>query len=431
MSDETDVAIIGAGPNGLSIAAHLASRGVSFRIFGKPMESWLDQMPKGMSLKSEGFASSLYDPGGRLSLGKYCAEKKLPYADMGNPVAIETFREYGLAFQRLAVPMLEKKKVTSLRKSARGFTLELDSGETLSARRVVMAVGITHFAHLPDVFAGLPPELVSHSSAHTDVAPFAGRDVTVLGAGSSAIDIAALLHEAGAKVRIVARRPVIEIHSKMRLPRPLSDRLREPMTGIGPSWRSWFFTNMPTVFHRMPEARRLKWVKNHLGPSGAWFMADRVVDRFPMLPGRTPVSVKAAGGKVKLELAAGDGTRETIETDHVIAATGYQPRLDRLTFIDPALAAAVTTVQQTPILSSQFQSSVPGLYFVGLMSANSFGPLMRFAVGAKFTAPYLSRHLAAGATRVRADQSASAPGMAPEPERGGVQGGLPSTVSPG
>ena len=56
------VVVIGAGPYGLSIATHLRAQQLSFRIFGEPMASWRHHMPQGMSLKSEGFASDLYDP---------------------------------------------------------------------------------------------------------------------------------------------------------------------------------------------------------------------------------------------------------------------------------------------------------------------------------------------------------------------------------
>jgi cation diffusion facilitator CzcD-associated flavoprotein CzcO len=382
----------------LSIAAHLASRGVPFRIFGKPMESWLTQMPRDMQLKSEGFASNLFDPAGRLSLGSYCRERGLRYADLGLPVPLQTFCDYGLTFQRRAVPMLEQTKVEALAKDPRGFALQLDNGESLLARRVVMAVGISHFSHMPESLSGLPAERASHSSGHTDFAKFKGQDVVVLGAGSSAVDVAVLLHEAGAKVRVVARRPAIEVHSKMRLPRPLSDRLRQPMTGIGPSWRSWFFTNLPSVFHVLPEARRLKWVRTHLGPAGGWFMADRF-KRLPTLTAHRLTGAVMDGDKVRLELTAGDGTRLAAMVDHVIAATGYRPSINRLAFIDPALGQAIATVEETPILSADFQSSVPGLYFVGPIAANSFGPLMRFAVGARFVARRLSRHLAATAGR--------------------------------
>ena len=398
MSSRTDVAIVGAGPYGMSIASHLAGRGVSFRIFGKPMESWLTQMPRDMQLKSEGFASSLYDPADRLSLGSYCRERGLRYADLGLPVPLQIFCDYGLTFQRRAVPMLEQTKVRMLGRDPSGFALQLDNGEALQARRVVMAVGISHFSHMPESLGGLPAGRASHSSAHTDFAKFKGQDVVVLGAGSSAVDVAVLLHEAGARVRVVARRPAIEIHSKMRLPRPLSDRLRQPVTGIGPSWRSWFFTNLPWVFHVLPEARRLKWVRTHLGPAGGWFMADRF-KRLPTLTAHRLIEAVMQGDKARLELTAGDGTRVAVMADHVIAATGYRPSIKRLAFIDPSLGQAVATIEETPILSADFQSSVPGLYFVGPIAANSFGPLMRFAFGARFVARRLSRHLAATARR--------------------------------
>ena len=393
MSDRIDVAILGAGPYGLSIAAHLAQRGLSFRIFGKPMQSWL-QMPCGMTLKSEGFASSLYDPEGAFPLGRYSQERGLEYADLGLPVPLATFCEYGLAFQRRFVPTLEQHMVRELKNGAGHFTLELDSGEKLNARRVVVAVGISHFAHMPSVLSGLPAALVSHSSAHADVGRFKSRDVTVLGAGASAIDLAALLHEAGTRVRLVTRRKSLPIHAQMRLPRPLSDRLREPMSEIGPSWRSWFFTNAAPLFHRLPSRRRMKWAKNHLGPAAGWFMAERIKP-VPAAYGLTPVGVTALGNKVQVSFEDQAGNYSRFETEHLIAATGYRPDIGRLAFLEPVLREAVQVLEGAPILSPHFESSVPGLYFVGPAAIHSFGPLMRFAAGAKFASRRIASHLAA------------------------------------
>jgi thioredoxin reductase len=401
MLQTTDVAIVGAGPYGLSIAANLSLLGVPFRIFGKPMESWLTQMPRGMRLKSDGFASSIYHPEGKLTLGQYCQEKRLPYADTGLPVPLETFCEYGLAFQRRFLPTLEQKFVTTIDRSPSGFTVRLDNGETVAARRVVVAAGISHFSSMPSSIEGLPRRFVSHSSEHADLTGFRGSDVVVLGSGASAVDVAVLLQQAGANARLVARKSGLGLNR----PPSLRQHLR-PRTGIGPSWKSWFFTNCATVFHSLPEGRRLKWVQSHLGPAGCWFMTDGI-GRVPQMLGYTPVGAEVVGNRLRLELAT-DAGRHTIEADHVIAATGYRPRLDRLTFLPPSLRASLSSVVNTPILSSHFQSSVAGLYFVGPIAANSFGPMMRFAFGAKYTAHRLSRHLAATPEKVGFQAQAAA-----------------------
>src|SRR6266478_2898356 len=162
-----DVAIIGAGPYGLSIAAHLRARGVDFRIFGSPMHTWQTQMPKGMRLKSEGFASSLDDPDSAFTLGEFCRQKGLPYADLGSPVPLETFISYGMEFQKRHVPDLEHELVTSVKQVPGGFRVTLRNGEVFAARRVVAAVGISHFAYVPPVLSGLPEEFVTHSSRHS------------------------------------------------------------------------------------------------------------------------------------------------------------------------------------------------------------------------------------------------------------------------
>ena len=209
----TEIAIVGAGPYGLSIAAHLRGQGIPFRIFGRPMESWLLHMPKTMSLKSDGFASNISDPNGELTLEKFCVERGLEYAAMQMPVRLDTFTQYGLTFRERLVPELEEKFVTHIERANDGFRLRLEDGEELTARRVILAIGITHYAWTPEVLATLPSEYVSHSFRHMETAKFNGKSVIVVGGGSSATDLAAELHEAGAKVQLIARQKEMNFHS--------------------------------------------------------------------------------------------------------------------------------------------------------------------------------------------------------------------------
>ena len=393
MSAATDVAVIGAGPYGLSTAAHLRAANVDCRVVGHPMQTWRTQMPKGMCLKSEGFASNLYDPKARLTLGRYCAETGVEYADVGLPVRLDTFIEYGLTFQQRFVPHLEAKTLVRLERDGEGFRLLLDDGDAFKARRVVLAVGITNFRHMPEEVAHLPAELATHAAEHNDPAQFRGREVIVVGAGASATELAVLLHEAGAKVQLVARRPHIEIHTKMRLPRPFLDRIRAPMTGIGPAWRSVFYTQAPLLFYHLPAEKRLHTVRTYLGPAGSNYIRDRFFGKFPQLSGLASWQARREGDRVRLQLHMRDGSARELSAEHVICATGYKPDLRRLAFLDNPLRAQIRSLEETPLLSTTFESSVPGLYFIGVTAANCFGPVLRFAFGAGFAAPRLARHL--------------------------------------
>ena len=391
----TDIAILGAGPYGLSIAAHLRKSGLQTRVFGTPMQSWRDHMPQGMMLKSEGFASSLYDPDQSFTLRQYCREENLPYADVGLPVPVETFIAYGEEFQKRLVPHLEQTNITSVAHSPHGFMLQTAAGETLEARRVVVAMGISYFPYLPPELAGHPKEYVTHSFHRSDLSEFRGRKVAVVGAGASAVDIAALLRDAGAEVELVARRREISFHGQSSEPRSLLEQVKSPRSGLGVGWKSKLCSDLPLVFHKLPRRLRFRATERHLGPAPGWFVYDKVVGRIPMHMKSTIREVRIENGKVRMVLANGSKSETTLVVDHVIAGTGFRVAISKLLSLDEELRRSVRTIKDTPVLSPNFESSVPGLYFVGLASANSFGPLTRFACGAEFTAKHITKHLTA------------------------------------
>ena len=398
--DETPVAIVGAGPYGLSLAAHLRARRVPFRIFGRPMQMWRERMPRDMHLKSEPFASNLYEPSGRFTLRRYCDEQGLPYRPTGAPVSRDVFCAYALAFQKRFVPGLDARNVVSLRRDAsdRGFVLELEDGAMLRAAHVVLAVGIAHYPHLPDTFRALPPELLSHSSAAADPERFAGQRVAVIGGGSSAIDSAVMFAGIGAEAHVLTRRESLAFHAPPG-PRTLKQRLRWPMSTVGPGWRGVLCTRLPDLFHAMPAEFRIRVTSRFLGPAPCWFTRAPFEKSVRLHEAVKDLALEPRSeGGVRLTYQS-NGQPATLDVDHVVAATGFRAELDRLSFIDAPLRAAIAREADTPALSRRFESSVPGLYFTGVSASNAFGPMLRFACGAGFAARRLSGHLARRTTR--------------------------------
>ena len=385
--------IVGAGPYGLSIAAHLKAAGISYQMYGTPLESWRKFMPAGMVLKSERFASNLWDPNGQFTLERYSAEHGIPYQAAGNPLSLADFLRYADWFRERAVGESIDAKVTRLQRTRTGFLLDFAGAPALEARRVVLATGHMAFRVIPDELAGLPEALCCHSSNIHDLLGYAGRDVTLIGAGQSALETAALLHEAGARVRVIVRSGEVRWNAPRNGERPLAHKIRNPESGIGFGWESFVVSEMPQWFRRVfPADLRHRYVARTWGPAGAYWLRQRVEGRIEVLLNCRVRQAQAEQGRVRLEVQGPDGTN-TVMTDQVIAATGYKVDLDRVEYLDPDLKQSIAREGGAPVLDSHFETSVPGLFVVGIGSAPTFGPVMRFMFGAKHVAPALTRRL--------------------------------------
>ena len=396
MSAPVDVAIVGAGPYGLSLAAHLNAAGIQTRVFGRPMDSWRSHMPEGMLLKSDPFASSLSDPQDFYTLARFSEEQSIPYSE-SKPVRLDVFCNYGLAFQKRYAPRLAEVQVSTIERSGSEFIIGLDEGGEVSARRLVIAIGVGPFRYVPEILGALPNQLLSHSFDHRDLSGFSGARVAVVGGGASAIDLAGLLHERGCDVALVSRRAELRFTggsgSQHSGPGPLWRRIRQPSSGLGPGLRSRFSTDAPLLIHALPKRLRFEFVRQHLGPAASKVMKDKVVGRVPLLLGRELLAAAVEDSRVALTLSSKDGPHEVLRVDHVIAATGFRVDLGRLTLLSPALRRDIAEYRGAPILTRNFESAVPGLYFIGPAAAASFGPMMRFTFGARYAARRLTRAL--------------------------------------
>ncbi|RFU87731.1 NAD(P)/FAD-dependent oxidoreductase [Streptomyces triticagri] len=401
------VAVIGAGPYGLSTAAHLRALGIPVRVFGDPMVSWRSRMPAGMLLKSTPAASDIDAPQRGHRLIDYCDAAGIPRLVTDEDIVpVETFVRYGLWFAERLVPDLEQVRVVAVDRApaagrgataAAGFVLKLDSGEQFTARAVVVATGLTGAAHLPPGLAeeapaggAVPPAAgVSRSSQHSDLASFAGRDLIVVGAGQSALESAVLAAEAGARVRIVSRTVPGFGGPPSRQP-----RLR-PRSPFGRAWSLYAISHHAGLYRCLPAGVRHHFVHRILGPLGAWWLRERFEGAVQVSTVRGIEGVTSSAGRPVLAARTEDGTTGELTADHVIAATGYRVDLAALDWLGHEVRAGLATSRGTPRLGAGYRSSVPGLYFTGLPAAASYGPVMRFVCGTSYASPRLARQLAA------------------------------------
>ena len=393
-----DAAVLGAGPHGLSASAFLREAGLDMRTFGEPMSFWRRHMPLGMLLRSSKRSSDLPAPG---RAGGIAAFERETGETVPEPIPLASFLDYADWYRGRFVPEVDERLVSRVEpRPAGGFALSLAGGDEIEARRVVVAAGVAPFANRPPGLAGFPGELVSHSLDHADLGVFRGRRVLVLGAGQSALESAALLHEEGAEVELVARGPSLAwIGAPRGSPSPLRRVLHavsQAPTEVGPRGPNWVAA-APDVFRRLPPSVQETVRVECLRPMGAYWLRGRF-DGVTVTAGRRGAGAAVAGDE--LEIRLDDGTVRRV--DHLLLATGYRVDVAGYPFLSPELLARLELRNGHPVLGDGLESSVPGLHFVGAPAGLSYGPVMRFVTGAWFSSAALARALAGRAPRVLA-----------------------------
>lgn len=382
MKEDTTV-IIGAGPYGLSAAVYLRAQKIPALIFGKPMEFWR-KMPSTMSLKSTWSSVTISDPAHAYTFGRFC---KMNQIRKQGEVPIQAFLNYSQWYQEELVPDVDETYVKLLARDGKNFQVELADGRSVKANRVFVATGLATFARIPDFASHLPAKLVSHTQDHNNYQAFKDKNVVVVGRGQSAFESAALLYEAGARVELIARGPIIWINRRLYRYTGPAKRLFYPPSDIGPAGISWIVA-FPMLFNALPEETRIAIDTRCLRPAGARWIRPRVEGRVTLTANTSVVGTEEQGEEVCLKLS--DGT--TRQVDHVVLATGYKPDVRRLPYMDSSLCEEVQQREGYPFLNKWFESSVPHLYFGGSLSGYDFGPLCRHIVGSGASAYQITHH---------------------------------------
>ena len=393
-STDCDVAVLGAGPYGLSAGAYLKAKGIHVRVFGEPMDFWANQMPKGMLLRSPREASNIADPRSECTLDAYEATSGTKPAA---PVPLETFVGYGRWFQEQLSSELDRRTISLISRENSAFKIALQDGTVVRSRRVVVAAGIGPFQRKPSVFGQLPPSQVSHCYEGRKIGEFAGKRVAVIGSGQSALESAALLHETGSEVEVIARIPAIRwigMHKWLHRLGPLSSMLYSKYD-VGPAGISRLVA-YPTIMAHIPLGLKDKIRVRAVRPAGSKWLPARL---FPVKisTGRSVQSARSWEGEIQLKLD--DGTERRV--DHVLLGTGYDVDIARYNFLSPELVAGVGRLNGYPDLGKGFSTTIPGLHFIGATAARSFGPLLYFVAGTEFASKELTTYISRQSRRLR------------------------------
>ena len=378
-----DVVVMGAGPYGLSIAAHLLGRGLKVAVFGKTMDLWHNFMPKGMLLRSYWWATHLSDPQQAFGLDRYLHEQGLTIVD---PVPGETIATYGDWFQKHAVPTVDPTFIQTIERKEEHFEVTLVDGRVVICSSVVMAPGLQPYVYRAPEYDHLPKELVFHTAELHTFDALAGKKVAMIGGGQSALESSALAYESGVQMELFSRKALVWIKSSAAFPehRTLFERLYAPKAGIAAGWFNRIEETFPYSFPHLPQRlkdRFLGGVAAH-GPMGSSWLKPRLIGKVPLHERVSVLQAQEADDGVLLTLS----TNQTMKFDKLILATGYRVDLKRLAILGKALLPQIKAYNGAPVLNDRFESSVPGLYFVGFSSYKSCGAYYRFVVGVGATA---------------------------------------------
>jgi len=402
--DTCDVAIIGAGPFGLSAASYLRqSKTMDLRVIGEPMSFWEQHMPEGMLLRSPRVASNIPDPGNQLTLDDYeratgtRISVKIPPTvtddfikkDIAKKVPLQDFVKYGRWFLQQMGVTLDRRTVSKLEPAPKGMQLTFEDGKTLVAGRVVVATGIGPFANIPKPFEGLPFPLVSHTSQQKDLSSFRGQEVLVVGGGQSALETAVLLNEIGARVDVLVREPVVYWWGIKRqwMHKPGISWIFYGRADVGPAGVS-LLVQRPSLYRSLPRGFQDWWGVRAVRPGASSWVKART-GNVTIHTGQSVVEARPERERVRVKLNDG----KELLFSRVVLGTGYRVNIDRYPFMSPQILEKIERANGFPRLDQGFESSLSGLHFVGATAAWSFGPLMRFVAGAEFASPALARRI--------------------------------------
>ena len=381
---KVNLLIIGAGPFGLSLAAYAKHLGIDHAIAGKPMEFWLNNMPRDMYLRST--IDWHFDPLDVYTIEKFLETQDLKPADV-DPLSRSFYLSYARWFQNQAqieVLPLFIRRLDSIIGEDHRFQATTDEGRTIKANNVVVAPGFKHFSHLPaELVTRLPPGRFAHTCDLIDFSGLENKRCLIIGGRQSAFEWAALLHEARAAAVHISHRhesPAFKAADWSWVGELVDAMVENP---------NWF---RQLSQEEKAEVRRRLWTEGRLKVE-PWLEARIMNDTVKLWPQTEVIGCKVQpNGEIEVKLSNG----ETLLVDQIIMATGYKVMIDRVPFLAQGNIIEKLAVQNGfPVLDDHFQTNLPGLFITSMPATQDFGPFFAFTVSVRTSAKLIGQAIAA------------------------------------
>lgn len=288
-----DVLIVGAGPIGLACGVEAKRRNLETVIIEKGcLVNSIFNYPTNMTF----FSTS-----DRLEIGD------VPFISHGNkPTRREALEYYRRVAGKWKLNMRIYEKVTSISGQVNEFNIMTDKSQ-YRARSCIVSTGYYDNPNLLNI----PGETLAKVRHYYDEPhPYAYRNVAVIGAGNSAVDVALELFRIGAKVTMVIREPALKDGIKYWVKPDIENRIKEG------SIEAFFNSNLKEI-------------------------------REEEILFTTPAGEKQ------------------IPNDYVLAMTGYHPDFDFLKGIGIQLSKDGYLTPQFD--NRSYQTNQPGIYLAGVV----------------------------------------------------------------
>jgi FAD-dependent urate hydroxylase len=362
----TELLIIGAGPYGLSVAAHAKDSGLDVIVVGESMAFWRHNMPGGMLLRSG--PDWHLDAAGVHTLEAFLEERRIPRT--AEPIPVEAYRDYAEWFRHAKHIEVQPLHIKRVHRVDGRLYAECENAEKICSTKIIATPGLAPFANWPD---DLPDDLLSGRIAHTstlvEFGHLAGQRCLVIGGRQSAFEWTALMIEAGVEsVDLVFRQDTPRFVSSDW---SFTDALIENTLRV-PGWfQRLDASEQAAIQKRFWSVGRLQlepWLWPRVNKKNVRLWPNsRVADWH-----------SASGGGIEARLDRGG----SLFIDYVLIATGYRVDISKVSYLaDEVASGRLTTNDGSPALDQNFQTTLSGLYITGQAAMRDFGPCFGFTRG--------------------------------------------------